>query len=72
MKAQIVLESLPTYTQYVPLGVLGYCLTRTSFLSRTSKVLCTFQKGPYPLHLAHSVREVRCRVANSTGRGPIH
>jgi hypothetical protein len=32
MKVQIVLESLPTYTQYVPLAVLGYCLTRTGFL----------------------------------------
>jgi hypothetical protein len=32
MKAQIVLEALPTHTQYVPLAVLGYCLTRTGFL----------------------------------------
>lgn len=33
MKVPIILEPLPTYTQYVPLAVLGYCLTRTSFLS---------------------------------------
>jgi hypothetical protein len=32
MKAQIVLEALPTHTRYVPLAVLGYCLTRTGFL----------------------------------------
>lgn len=32
MKAKIVLEPLPTHTQYVPLAVLGYCLTRTGFL----------------------------------------
>ena len=32
MKVQIVLEPLPTHTQYVPLAVLGYCLTRTGFL----------------------------------------
>lgn len=32
MKVPIVLEPLPTYTQYVPLGVLGYCMTRTGFL----------------------------------------
>lgn len=32
MKVPIVLEPLPTYTQYVPLAVLGYCLTRTGFL----------------------------------------
>ena len=29
---QIVLEPLPTHTQYVPLAVLGYCLTSTGFL----------------------------------------
>lgn len=32
MKPAIVLEPLPTYSGYVPLGVLGYCLTRTDFL----------------------------------------
>jgi hypothetical protein len=32
MKPVIVLEPLPTYTGFVPLGVLGYCLTRTDFL----------------------------------------
>lgn len=32
MKTQIVLEALPTHTRYVPLAVLGYCLTRTGFL----------------------------------------
>jgi hypothetical protein len=32
MKTQIVLEALSTHTQYVPLAVLGYCLTRTGFL----------------------------------------
>jgi hypothetical protein len=32
MRVQIVLEPLPTHTQYVPLAVLGYCLTRTGFL----------------------------------------
>ena len=32
MKVQIVLEPLPTHTQYVPLAVLGYCLTRAGFL----------------------------------------
>ncbi len=32
MKVPIVLESLPTHTCYVPLCVLGYCLTRTGFL----------------------------------------
>jgi hypothetical protein len=32
MKVPIILEPLPTYTQYVPLAVLGYCLTRTGFL----------------------------------------
>ena len=32
MKVPIVLESLFTHTQYVPLAVLGYCLTRTGFL----------------------------------------
>jgi hypothetical protein len=34
MKAQIVLEALPTHTRYVPLAVLGYCLTRTGFLEQ--------------------------------------
>lgn len=33
MKVSIVLEPLPTYTGYVPLGVFGYCLTRTGFLA---------------------------------------
>ena len=33
MKVQIVLEPLPTHTRYVPLAVLGYCLTRTGFLA---------------------------------------
>jgi hypothetical protein len=32
MAVPIVLEALPTHTQYVPLAVLGYCLTRTGFL----------------------------------------
>lgn len=32
MKVKIVLEPLTTQTQYVPLAVLGYCLTRTGFL----------------------------------------
>jgi len=32
MKTEIVLETMPTYTQYAPLAVLGYCLTRTGFL----------------------------------------
>ena len=32
MKPTIVLEPLPTFTRYVPLCVLGYCLTRTQFL----------------------------------------
>ena len=32
MKAEILLEALPTHTQYVPLCVLGYCLKRTGFL----------------------------------------
>jgi hypothetical protein len=33
MVVPIVLEPLPTHTQYVPLAVLGYCLTRTGFLT---------------------------------------
>ena len=33
MTVPIVLEPLPTHTQYVPLAVLGYCLTRTGFLA---------------------------------------
>lgn len=32
MKPAIVLAPLPTFTGYAPLGVLGYCLTRTGFL----------------------------------------
>lgn len=32
MKPKIVLEAMPTQTSYVPLAVLGYCLTRTRFL----------------------------------------
>lgn len=32
MTVQVVLEPLATHTQYVPLAVLGYCLTRTGFL----------------------------------------
>src|SRR3990172_5995562 len=32
MKTQIVLEPLTTHTRYVPLCVLGYCLTRSGFL----------------------------------------
>ncbi len=32
MKPSIVLEALPTFTGYVPLCILGYCLTRTGFL----------------------------------------
>lgn len=32
MKPEIVLEPMPTYTSYVPLCVLGYCLTRSGFL----------------------------------------
>lgn len=34
MKTEIVLDAMPTYTQYVPLAVLGYCLTRTRFLQQ--------------------------------------
>ena len=33
MAVSIVLEVLPTQTQYVPLAVLGYCVTRTQFLA---------------------------------------
>ncbi len=32
MKVPITLEPLATHTQYVPLAVFGYCLTRTGFL----------------------------------------
>lgn len=32
MTIQIELLSMPTNTQFVPLGVLGYCLTHTHFL----------------------------------------
>ncbi len=32
MSIPIVLESLSTQTQYVPLAVLGYCVTRSQFL----------------------------------------
>jgi len=32
MTTRIVLESMPTETQFTPLAVLGYCLTRTGFL----------------------------------------
>ncbi len=32
MSVSIVLESLPTHTQRVPLAVLGYCVTRNHFL----------------------------------------
>lgn len=39
MEVRIVLEPLPTHTQYVPLAVLGYCLTRTSFLAPVWDVL---------------------------------
>lgn len=33
MEVAIVLEEFPAHTQYVPLAVLGYCLTRTNFLA---------------------------------------
>lgn len=33
MVVPIVLEPLATYTQYAPLAVLGYCITRTGFLA---------------------------------------
>lgn len=33
MKVPITLEPLTTHTQYVPLAVFGYCLTRTGFLN---------------------------------------
>lgn len=33
MAVSIVLEALPTQTEYVPLAVLGYCLTRSQFLA---------------------------------------
>ncbi len=32
MRVPIVLELLPTQTQYVPLAVLGYCFTRAHVL----------------------------------------
>ncbi len=32
MSVSIVLEEFPAQTQYVPLAVLGYCITRTQFL----------------------------------------
>ncbi len=33
MAVTIILEDFPAHTQYVPLAVLGYCLTRNAFLS---------------------------------------
>ena len=32
MAVSIILEDLPTHTQYVPLAVLGYCFTHSGFL----------------------------------------
>ena len=33
MPTQIRLTAMPEDTQFAPLGVLGYCLTRTNFLA---------------------------------------
>jgi len=50
MKTEIVLEPMPTYTQYAPLAVLGYCLTRTGFLqsvwSRIELEVKTYEHTP--------------------------
>ena len=50
MRTQIVLEPLRGQTRFAPLGVLGYCLTRTGFLQPVwSQVHCgmkTYQHQP--------------------------
>lgn len=44
MSIQIELVSMPESTQFVPLGVLGYCLTRTDFLQVVFEPLYLNQK----------------------------
>jgi hypothetical protein len=45
MKTEIVLEPLKGQTQYAPLCVLGYCLTRTGFLKLVwDRVDCSMKK----------------------------
>jgi len=45
MAVAIVLEEFPAHTQYVPLAVLGYCLTRTNFLAPVWAAMSVMMKA---------------------------